>query len=129
MKTPPIDNILPHLFTQMQNQLNISCKRHSFWNLSHLKLLMIPNQTTSLHHELWIIKKDVLIGLCTRNYATLNGFVNGVDGILKDYTKTLSKSLIWIHFQIPQIESTQDLKIHKHTKNSLDLTKIRHQLN
>jgi hypothetical protein len=37
--------------------------------------------------------------------------------------------LIWIHFQIPQIESTQDLKIHKHTKNSLDLTKIRHQLN
>jgi hypothetical protein len=36
----------------------------------------------------------VLIGLCTRNYATLNGFVNGVDGILKDYTKTLSKSLI-----------------------------------
>ncbi len=64
---------------------------------------MIQNQTTSLHRELWIIKKDVLIELCTRNYATLNGLVNGVDGIFKDYTKTLSKSLIWIHFQNPQI--------------------------
>jgi hypothetical protein len=36
----------------------------------------------------------VLIELSTRNYATLNGLVNGVYGIFKDYTKTLSKSLI-----------------------------------
>jgi len=43
---------------------------------------------------LYFTNSKSLIELCTRNYATLNGLVNGVDGIFKDYTKTLSKSLI-----------------------------------
>jgi hypothetical protein len=41
----------------------------------------------------------MLVELCVGNYETSNGFVNGVDGIFQDYTKTISKSLIWIQFQ------------------------------
>ncbi len=45
----------------------------------------------------------MLVELCTWNYITLDGPINGVDGIFKDYTKTFPKSLIWIHFQNLQI--------------------------
>jgi hypothetical protein len=38
----------------------------------------------------------MLVELCARNYNTLDGFVNGVDGIFKDFTQTFSKSFIWI---------------------------------
>ncbi len=61
-------------------------------------------------------------------YATLKGLVNSVDNIFKDYTKTLSKSLIWIHFQNPQIGINTRFENSQTYKNSLDLTKIGHQL-
>jgi hypothetical protein len=38
------------------------------------------------------IKKDMLIELCVSNYATSNGLVNGVDGILKSSTTYCEKN-------------------------------------
>jgi hypothetical protein len=46
---------------------------------------MVPSQTIGLHHEL-LMKKVMLIKLGARNYITLDGLVNGVDEIFKDYT-------------------------------------------
>jgi hypothetical protein len=36
----------------------------------------------------------MLVELCARNYETLDGLVNGVDGIFEDFTKTISKNLV-----------------------------------
>ncbi len=36
--------------------------------------------------------------LCVGNFETSYGLMNGADGILENFTKTISKSLIWIHF-------------------------------
>jgi hypothetical protein len=40
----------------------------------------------------------MLVELCARNYGTFDGLVDGVDGIFEDFTKTISKSFVWIHF-------------------------------
>jgi len=40
----------------------------------------------------------MLVELCIRNYVTSYGFVNSVNGIFQDYTKTIFKLLIWIQF-------------------------------
>jgi hypothetical protein len=40
----------------------------------------------------------MLVKLCVKNYETLDGFVNGVDGIFENYIETISKKLVWIHF-------------------------------
>jgi hypothetical protein len=45
----------------------------------------------------------MLVELRAENYVTSCGIVNGVDGIFKDYTKTSSKSFIWIYLQNPRI--------------------------
>ncbi len=47
---------------------------------------------------------------CQWNYATLYGFVNNVNGIFQDYTKTIFKLLIWIHFQNLQIGLNRRMK-------------------
>jgi hypothetical protein len=59
---------------------------------------MIPNQTTKLHHEL-LMKKNMLVELCARNYIMSNGVINGANGIFENYRKMSSKSFIWIKFQ------------------------------
>jgi hypothetical protein len=43
----------------------------------------------------------MLVELCTWNYITSNGLVNGVDGIFKDYTKNLSKIINMDTFSKP----------------------------
>ncbi len=40
----------------------------------------------------------MLVELCAENYCTLDGIVNDVDGTFKEYTKIVSKPLIWINF-------------------------------
>ncbi len=45
----------------------------------------------------------MLIELCVGNYATFDGLVNGADNIFKNYTRTYSKSYMWIDFQNLQI--------------------------
>jgi hypothetical protein len=42
--------------------------------------------------------------------------VNGVDGIFEDFIKTISKSLVWIHFHNPEIghyTQIQNLQIYE----------------
>jgi hypothetical protein len=54
----------------------------------------------------------MLVELCARNYETSNGLVNVVDGIFEDFTKTISKYFVWIHFQNPHIRhNTQSKKL------------------
>jgi hypothetical protein len=45
----------------------------------------------------------MLIELCVGNYATFDGLVNGIDNIFKNYTRTYSKSYMWIDFENLQI--------------------------
>jgi hypothetical protein len=55
-----------------------------------------------------LIKKEMLMKFCAKNYETTDGFVNGADGIFEDFTKTISKYFVWIHFHNHRIEhSTQ----------------------
>lgn len=101
LKTPPTDNILPYLF--YTNVKTIECNKCIFEKtpsetftlfsqdihfdtcLLHFRLLMIPNQTTRLQHEL-LAKKNMLVELCARNYIKSNGFVNIANGPFQDYT-------------------------------------------
>jgi len=46
----------------------------------------------------------MLVELCVVNYETSNGLINGANGIFQDYTKVISKYLIWIQFQNSKIE-------------------------
>ncbi len=41
----------------------------------------------------------MLLELCVSNYATHDGFMNGVDNILKTLTTYCDKTIIWIRFQ------------------------------
>jgi len=45
---------------------------------------IINDTKPNLHHELLI--KNILIKLCAGNYITIYDFVNGANGILRNYT-------------------------------------------
>jgi hypothetical protein len=45
----------------------------------------------------------MLVELCVSDYATLDGFVNEVDGILKTSITYCGKTIIWIMFQNSKI--------------------------
>jgi hypothetical protein len=113
-----MDNTLPYLFytnikTTMHNK-NVfqSTLGETFTFLtydvhietcpSHFKLSNLPFQMVSLHYKI-LDKKKMLVELCVRNYETFDGLVNGADGIFEYFTKTISKSFVWIHFHNPQI--------------------------
>jgi hypothetical protein len=114
-KKPPIDNTLPHLFCIIAKIIQHNkfffentCSETFVFLVEdihfetcpyHFKLSIIPSQTNSLHHELLIIIK-MLVELCAKNYATVDGLVNGTR-IFKDYTKMFSKSFIKIYFENP----------------------------
>jgi hypothetical protein len=36
-----------------------------------------------------LVKKTMLVELCVRNYETLNGLVNDIDGIFENFTKII----------------------------------------
>jgi len=61
------------------------------------KLLNDPNKTSGLHSTIHI-KRDMLVELCVSNYATHDGFMNGVDGIFNTSTTYCEKTIIWIMF-------------------------------
>jgi hypothetical protein len=42
-------------------------------------------------------------GTMVGNCHTSDGLVNGIDGMFEEYTKTISKPLIWINFHNPHI--------------------------
>ncbi len=49
------------------------------------------SKTTSLHFI--IIFKNMLVELCADNYATFDGLVNGINGILKNQQHIMKKPL------------------------------------
>jgi hypothetical protein len=51
---------------------------------------------------------------CARNYTSLDGLVNGIDGTFQYYIKNHSKTLIWINFHNPQIGIDSKIE-HSHT--------------
>jgi hypothetical protein len=65
----------------------------SFYRLSN-----DSSKTTSLH-SIINTKIYMLVELCVGNYATYNGLVNGIDGILKTSITYCEKTIIWIMFQ------------------------------
>ncbi len=69
---------------------------------THFRLSQLPNETCGLHTKL-LLKKNILIKLCAGNCSTLDGLVNGVNGMFQDYTKVFNKQLIWINFENPCI--------------------------
>jgi hypothetical protein len=65
---------------------------------THFKLSQLPNETSGLHIEL-LLKKNILIEVFGGNYSTLDGLVNGANGMFQDYIKVFNKQLIWIDFE------------------------------
>jgi hypothetical protein len=120
LKSPPIDNDLPHLFytnakinehnkTIFQNtcigsNIHISCKINSFKKMSFSLQIASDTKPNNWLPPLINNFKNMLIELCEGNYVTLNDLVNVVEFFFEDYTITLSQSFIWMHFQNPQIE-------------------------
>jgi hypothetical protein len=49
-------------------------------------------------HYISNINIHMLVELCVDNYATSDGLVNGIDGILKTSTTYCEKTIIWIMF-------------------------------
>ncbi len=67
------------------------------------KLSNDPSKTMGLHSTI-NIKKDMLGELCANNYVTYDGLVNGTSGIFKTSTMYCEKTIIWIMFQILNLE-------------------------
>jgi hypothetical protein len=71
----------------------------------------------------------MLVKLCVRNYESLDGFMNGADGMFEDYIETISKTLVWIHFHNSQtIHNTQIKNLQMYGQFPI-LDKKEHQLN
>ncbi len=69
---------------------------------SHFKWLNLSSQMVGLHCKI-LVKKKMSVELCVRNYETLDGLVNDIDGIFENFIEIISKLLVWIHFDNPQI--------------------------
>jgi hypothetical protein len=55
----------------------------------------------------------MLVELCVGNYATLDGFVNDVDGTFQGSTKVLnSHEVLWILFNNPKCGQLTRIKKH-----------------
>jgi hypothetical protein len=118
LKKPPLDTTLPYLY--YTNAKTTEYNKKTFQNTVgetfkfiaqdihldicpvHFQLLNLPNRTFGVHHELFF-KRHMLVELCVGNYYTSNGIVNGVDETFEEYTKTVSKPVIWINFHNPHI--------------------------
>jgi hypothetical protein len=115
---PPLHTTLPYLFhtnakttkrniNTFQNKLGETFKFaaqdiHLDTCHVHFQLSDFPNQIVGLHHELFF-KRHMLVEQCVGNYRTSDGLVNNVDGTFEEYTKNVSKPLMWINFYNPHI--------------------------
>jgi hypothetical protein len=52
---------------------------------------------------LLVLKLKMLVEIYSYNYDSQDGLVNGADGILKGYMKTLKLDVLWIKFREPHI--------------------------
>ncbi len=75
------------------------------------------NFTIWLHSKVQV-KKNMLVKLCVRNYATHDGLVNGANGIFQGSTKVFnSQEVIWILFNNPkcgQFTRTKNAHLYEH---------------
>jgi hypothetical protein len=68
---------------------------------------------TSQHDYIQRFKLKVLVELGVGNYATLNGFVNGADGIFQGSNKILnSQEVLWISCNNPKCGQLTRIKMH-----------------
>ncbi len=67
------------------------------------KLLDDPSKIISLYIII-CIKQNMLVELCAKNYAIIDGLVNRVNGIFKTSTSYRNKTMIWISFPNPKIK-------------------------
>jgi hypothetical protein len=95
----------------------------------HFQLLDLLNQTSRLHHELFL-KRHMLVELCVGNYHTLNGLVNNVNETFEKNIQKMFQNLGYGSISIIfTFGSTLGLKIHTYIENYLHLTRIERQLN
>lgn len=77
-----------------ENDGNVHC---------HLHISTLPLQI--------ILKLNMLIEIYSTNYGSQDGLVNGVDGIMKAYTKTKDFDVKWIKFNDSNIGHDQEKKL------------------
>ena len=58
-----------------------------------------------------VLKLNMLVEICAGNYDSQDGIFNGVDRIIKSYTKTSKLDTIWIKFHDPKIGQRQSNKL------------------
>jgi hypothetical protein len=91
-------------FLQSEGDVFILCAqdRHHDTCPQSFQLQNDANFITRLHSEDQI-KKNMLVEICAKNYATHDGLVHGVDGIFQRSTKLFnSQEVIWILFNNPK---------------------------
>ncbi len=83
------------------------------------KLSNDPSKTLNLHPRI-NIRKYMLVELCTSNYATSDGLVNGINGIFKTLTTYCEKTIIWTMLQNSKIGTLIKEKYNHYYNNNID---------
>jgi hypothetical protein len=83
---PGNDIIINSIDLEEENHGNVPCHQH----------------TTTFPLQL-VLKLDMLVEIYAWNYDSQDVLVNGVDEILKSYTKTKKFDVLWIKFHDPHI--------------------------
>jgi hypothetical protein len=68
---------------------------HSHYKYAILTSILVQYSLHWSYYEL-LFKKNMLIKICVENYGKSYGFVNDVYETFQDYTKIISKLIIWI---------------------------------
>jgi hypothetical protein len=68
---------------------------HSHYKYAILTSILVQYSLHWSHYEL-LFQKKMLINICVKNYGESYGFVNDVYETFQDYTKIISKLIIWI---------------------------------
>jgi hypothetical protein len=91
---PGDDIIINSIDLEKDNHGNVPCHENSVTLPFHLALEL-----------------EMLVEIYACNYDSQDGLVNGVDGILKGYTKTKKVDFLWIKFHEPHIGKRQASKL------------------
>ena len=75
---------------------SIDLEEHNHENVPH------HEHTDTLPLQI-VLKLEMLVEIYACNYDSQDGLVNGADGILKGYMKTLKLDVLWIKFREPHI--------------------------
>jgi hypothetical protein len=103
------DIIINSIDLEEHNHGNVPCHQH----------------TTTFPLQL-VLKLDILVEIRACYYDSQDGLVNGTDGMLKYYRKTIKVDVFWIKFHEPHIGHRQENKLSYlyNSKNACDWTPI-----